>query len=96
MPQLLELQQSSYLVSSIDLLAQVLILLSFNSYIDEAMFTLTSNFIKVLKNVKRSLLIIIVCADLKGFLNDVKPQLQTLIDAEIEKNPYEVLFSLFL
>jgi cytoskeleton-associated protein 5 len=29
--------------------------------------------------------------DLKGFLTDVKPQLQTMIDAEIEKNPYEVL-----
>ncbi|KAG0602469.1 hypothetical protein M758_10G016500 [Ceratodon purpureus] len=27
--------------------------------------------------------------DLKGFLTDVKPQLQTMIDAEIEKNPYE-------
>ena len=31
------------------------------------------------------------CVDLKGFLTDVKPQLQTMIDAEIEKNPYEVL-----
>lgn len=29
-------------------------------------------------------------SDLKGFLTDVKPQLQTMIDAEIEKNPYEV------
>ncbi|XP_024396661.1 protein MOR1 [Physcomitrium patens] len=27
--------------------------------------------------------------DLKGFLSDVKSQLQTMIDAEIEKNPYE-------
>lgn len=96
MLQLLELQQSSYLVSSIDLLAQVLILVTLNSYLDEAMFTLALDIIRVLKNVKRSLLIIIVCADLKGFLNDVKPQLQTLIDAEIEKNPYEVLSSLFL
>lgn len=95
MLRLLELQQSSYLVSSIDLLAQVLVLVTFNSYLDEAVFTLALDVIKVLKNVKRSLLIIIVCADLKGFLNDVKPQLQTLIDAEIEKNPYEVLFSLF-
>lgn len=96
MLQLLELQQSSYLVSSIDLLAQVLILVTLNSYLDEAMFTLALDIIRVLKNVKCSLLIIIVCADLKGFLNDVKPQLQTLIDAEIEKNPYEVLSSLFL
>lgn len=49
---LLELQQSSYLVSSIDLLAQVLILVTFNSYLDEAMFTLALDVIKVLKNVQ--------------------------------------------
>jgi hypothetical protein len=35
-----------------------------------------------------------VSADIKGFLNDLKPTLQGAIDAEIEKNPYEVFLLL--
>lgn len=30
-------------------------------------------------------------ADIKGFLTDVKPALLSALDAEYEKNPYEVL-----
>jgi len=30
------------------------------------------------------------CADIKGFLVDVKPALLSALDAEYEKNPYEV------
>lgn len=40
-----------------------------------------------------SLLVVCVCfsyADIKGFLVDVKPALLTALDAEYEKNPYEV------
>ena len=29
-------------------------------------------------------------ADLKAFVSDVKPALQSALDAEFEKNPYEV------
>lgn len=45
-------------------------------------------FVLIFDNIKVRCM---VCADLKGFLTDVKPQLQTMIDTEIEKNPYEVL-----
>lgn len=31
-----------------------------------------------------------VCADIKGFLADVKPALLSALDAEYEKNPFEV------
>lgn len=31
-------------------------------------------------------------ADIKGFLTDVKPALLSALDAEYEKNPYEVCF----
>ena len=32
-------------------------------------------------------------ADLKAFVSDVKPALQSALDAEFEKNPYEVKLS---
>lgn len=33
-------------------------------------------------------------ADIKGFLSDVKPALLSTLDAEYEKNPFEVEFRL--
>ena len=32
-------------------------------------------------------------SDLKAFVSDVKPALQSALDAEFEKNPYEVKMS---
>lgn len=34
----------------------------------------------------------LICTDLKAFVSDVKPALQSALDAEYEKNPYEVKY----
>lgn len=36
------------------------------------------------------MVLISLLADIKGFLSDVKPALLSALDAEYEKNPYEV------
>ena len=77
-PALLQLEMllSSLLVLYISLLAQVIC----HSYL-----------LKVfLLWFYHKVLILNLSADIKGFLTDVKPALLSALDAEYEKNPYEV------